>query len=78
MVWPNTWPTPRYGPRIFLIALDSIMKEYYGFGSEVVQYGKPELTTFQFAHDIMDKRAKEQGIEISNYYMIGDTPESDI
>ncbi len=51
LVWPNTWPVPRYGPKIFLIALQSIFKEYYGFEIKVIQYGKPEKATFDFVED---------------------------
>jgi len=78
LVWPNTWPVPRYGPKIFLIALQSIFRAYYGFEIRVVQYGKPEAATFQFVEERLRQRARKQGVEISNFYMIGDTPESDI
>eukprot|EP00347_Sterkiella_histriomuscorum_P004113 403361703 len=78
LVWPNTWPVPRYGPKICLIALQSIFKAYYGFEFKTIQYGKPEASTFEYTEQIMKQKAQNQGLEISNFYMIGDTPESDI
>lgn len=41
-------------------------------------YGKPERLTFDYAESLFLDKAHSQGIEISNYYMIGDNPEGDI
>ena len=45
---------------------------------DFVQYGKPEGLTFDFAHNLLLEKAREQNVEISTYYMIGDNPEGDI
>jgi len=57
-IWPNTWPVPRYGPRIFLISLRAIYQEYYGFDFKVIQYGKPEKLTFQFTETLLKQKAQ--------------------
>ena len=41
-------------------------------------YGKPTLLTMDFAERHLRKQAKAQGTQISNFYMIGDHPDSDI
>ena len=45
---------------------------------EIIRYGKPEKNTFEFAKRRLRKQAAEQGVEISNFYMIGDNPHADI
>lgn len=45
---------------------------------EYVQYGKPEGLTFDFAERLFADMAHKQGVEIGNFYMIGDNPEGDI
>lgn len=54
------------------------MKAYYGFDLEIVQYGKPQPTTFQYCEKSLRDYADKNGIELTNFYMIGDTPDSDI
>jgi ribonucleotide monophosphatase NagD (HAD superfamily) len=44
----------------------------------MVFFGKPQKASFDFCEKVLRERAKHQGIEISHFYMIGDTPESDI
>lgn len=78
MVWPNTFPVPRYGTRMFTTALQSVFEAYYGFKIDMVFFGKPMKATFDYCEKVMKLRAAAQGVEISNFYMIGDTPESDI
>jgi ribonucleotide monophosphatase NagD (HAD superfamily) len=41
-------------------------------------YGKPERLTFDYAESLFKQKAEEEGLEIINYYMIGDNPEGDI
>lgn len=78
LVWPNTYPVPRYGTRMFTTALQAVFKECYGLPIEILYFGKPQKATFDFCERVLKERAAKQGIEISRFYMIGDTPESDI
>jgi len=45
---------------------------------EIESYGKPTKKTFDFAKGRLEEQAKRQGFEISNFYMIGDNPLSDV
>ena len=55
------------------------MKDFYRFESlEYTMYGKPERLTFDYAESLFKQKAEAEGVEISNYYMIGDNPEGDI
>ena len=31
IVYADKWPLPRYGPRAFYLALNEVMKDYYGY-----------------------------------------------
>ena len=42
------------------------------------EYGKPHKFNFEFVEQQLTERAKRQKITISNFYMIGDNPKSDI
>jgi ribonucleotide monophosphatase NagD (HAD superfamily) len=44
----------------------------------VTTFGKPNKTTFEYAKQIVDAQAAKMGVEISDYYMIGDNPPGDI
>jgi ribonucleotide monophosphatase NagD (HAD superfamily) len=78
LVWPNTFPVPRFGTKMFTTCMNSVFQAYYGFGIDMVFYGKPQKASFDYCEKLMRERARLQGIEISHFYMIGDTPESDI
>ncbi len=78
LVWPNTFPVPRYGTKMFTTCMQSVFETYYGFSIDIVYFGKPQKATFDYCERVMRERAMQQGIEISHFYMIGDTPESDI
>lgn len=60
------------------------MKAYYGFGIELIGLGKPEKSTMEFAiktlnrNHVLNKENKDYDVEITNFYMIGDNPNSDI
>ena len=45
---------------------------------EYLQYGKPEKLTFDYCERLLRENAGKQGVEITNFYMIGDNPDSDI
>ena len=50
----------------------------YGFEPDYFMYGKPENVTYEFAERVLETFCKKEGVQISNYYMIGDNPLSDI
>ena len=41
LVWPNTFPVPRYGTRMFTISLQATFKAYYGYEIDIEYFGKP-------------------------------------
>lgn len=41
-------------------------------------FGKPIADNFKFVKDQLNEIARRRAIKVSNYYMIGDNPESDI
>ena len=58
--------------------LQSIFKEVLGHEVPVERYGKPYTFNYDFVGEMLRERANKQRIKISNFYMIGDNPESDI
>ena len=78
LLWAAKWPQPRLGPMATTICCKEVFKAQYGYELEVDQYGKPTLLTMDYAERQLRKRAKKEGVEITNFYMIGDNPESDI
>ena len=78
LLWAAKWPQPRLGPMATTICSKEVFKAQYGYELEVDQYGKPTLLTMDYAERQLRKRAKKEGVEITNFYMIGDNPESDI
>jgi len=47
---------------------------------DIIQYGKPELVTYEYAEQLLQDEAQKQDsrIVLGNQYMIGDNPKSDI
>ena len=41
-------------------------------------FGKPTKPTYDFAKKRLHEKAERMGVEISNFYMIGDNPHADI
>lgn len=78
LVWPNTFPVPRFGTKAFTNSLQSVFYDYYKFYVDIKYFGKPQKATFDYCERYLRERAISQGVEITNFYMIGDTPESDI
>ena len=77
-MFQHEYATPRFGPKSIELMLDSVCQEAYGYKVVYERYGKPDVASFDFAELLLKKRAKEQNIRISNMYMIGDNPLSDI
>ena len=44
----------------------------------MIKYGKPTKPTFDYAKKKLIEKAERMGVEISNFYMIGDNPHADI
>ena len=44
----------------------------------MIKFGKPTKPTFDFAKSRLYAQASAMGVEISNFYMIGDNPHADI
>ena len=55
-----------------------MFKELYGYDIQFRMFGKPTKATYDFAERHLRGRAKRDGVEVSNFYMIGDNPKSDI
>jgi len=53
-------------------------KAVYGYELEIEMIGKPYSFIFDFVESQLRKQASENDIEISQFYMIGDNPQTDI
>ena len=78
LVWAAKWRDPRLGPRAINLTCQTVFQQLYGYDIEFQQYGKPTKATYDFAERHLRARAKRDEVEISNFYMIGDNPKSDI
>ncbi|ORX79010.1 HAD-superfamily hydrolase [Anaeromyces robustus] len=79
LLWSNNFPLSRFGQGAFKIALSKLFKELTGKPIEIIQFGKPEKTTYDFAKELLEKFSKNYlNEEISNVYAVGDNPSVDI
>lgn len=79
LLWSNDFPLSRFGQGAFKIAFLKLFKELTGKNVEVIQYGKPEKTTYDFTKNLLEKFSKNYlNEEISNVYAVGDNPSVDI
>ena len=78
LVWASQWPRPRLGPAVVKLTCEGVFKTQYGYDLETEVYGKPTILTMDFAEQALRKQANAQATQISNFYMIGDHPDSDI
>eukprot|EP00347_Sterkiella_histriomuscorum_P019004 403343335 len=78
LVYADKFKILRHGQGILIHCLKQTFKQMYGFDFTFTQYGKPERATFDYAEEILRQKAQEQGIEIQDFYMIGDNPDGDI
>ncbi|EGR32567.1 hypothetical protein IMG5_077480 [Ichthyophthirius multifiliis] len=73
--------SPYLLPRIicggFVMALKAVYKGIYKRELDINMYGKPEIHHFEFAQE-HGKQYVDENHEISQYYMIGDNPHTDI
>lgn len=92
LLWKTQYPFGRFGQGAFRLALESLYVARLGSlgaSPEVVtrkldnwvQYGKPELTQYDFVLRKLAAQMKAHGgprREVSHFYMIGDNPHSDM
>ena len=78
LFYADQWPQPRLGSKAWTVCFEAIFQEVYGYEPKYIKYGKPESIAYDFAEQMIGEKCKKDGIEISNYYMIGDNPLSDI
>ena len=78
LLWADAHPEPRLGPLVITIMIKECFKEVYGYDLEIEQFGKPTEFTYNYVEKHLRQTASNKGVEISNFYMIGDNPESDI
>ena len=78
LVYAAAFKVQRYGQGIFRFWLEDLFKRLYNREPEITQFGKPHRNTMEYCQKILDKKAKDEGYEISQYYMIGDNPSGDI
>ena len=78
LVWVNDFSLKRFGQGVFKIYFENVFKQCYHRDPEINIYGKPSENTYKYWKSVIDQKAKDQGYEISNYYMIGDNPAADI
>ena len=76
--WADAHPLPRLGPLAITIMVRECFKQVHGYDLEIEQVGKPFDFTYNYVETILRQRASTNGVDISNFYMIGDNPESDI
>jgi len=75
----NEWHRPRFGSGLYPLLLKKLYQEATGGSLEVMEFGKPHPVTYRYAFDVLNRRAKESGVEqLDRIYMVGDNPHSDI
>jgi len=89
LLWKTQFVNGRYGQGAFRLSLEACYRarmENLGLSEEeikerlgdFIQYGKPEIAQFDHCRRAALKQAEEMGVEISDFYMVGDNPLSDI
>jgi ribonucleotide monophosphatase NagD (HAD superfamily) len=78
LLYADDWSQPRYGPKAIEIMFTSVFKAHYGFDMQVTPLGKPLKPTYDYIEKRLVAKAQRDGVKISNFYMIGDNPKSDI
>lgn len=78
LVYSANFESPRFSAKACQICVESMFKEMNGREIETEMYGKPYKKNYEFVKTILEEMARKRAIKISNYYMIGDNPASDI
>ena len=76
--YPDLWPAPRIGPQGFTVCLKDMFTKMYRYDIKYTLYGKPENVAYQYAERAIRQKCDKSDVEISNFWMIGDNPKSDI
>jgi len=78
--WMAKAATPRFGHGAFLLCLESLYKKITGKNLKYeALVGKPSVTTYEYAKDILEKQARKLNVKrLENIYMVGDNPLTDI
>jgi len=83
-VWGNNFSVARLGQGAFRVALEAVYKELTGEKLHALTFGKPELSTYEYANDLLQHMLQTsetkapQYVSPENVWMIGDNPYSDI
>ena len=78
MFTPYSFNLPRLVMGAFTMLLKHIYFKLFNEKLEIFQYGKPYKLTYDFVKKHIKYHAENNNIEITNFYMIGDNPRSDI
>jgi HAD superfamily hydrolase (TIGR01456 family) len=76
LLYKDEFKLSRFGCGAYVKCFEALCKSVLGFHPKITFYGKPEVTTFKYTEQLVKERWNN--FEISNYYMIGDNPETDI
>jgi len=76
LVYAGNFRLPRIACGGAVETFKHMYKLLYGLDPEITYYGKPEISTFRYTEQYV--REKWNNFEISNFYMIGDNPTTDI
>jgi HAD superfamily hydrolase (TIGR01450 family) len=58
LVYADTWPFPRYATHSFVLSLGACFKAYYEIDIEYTYFGKPELSTSNYAEKLLKAKAQ--------------------
>jgi ribonucleotide monophosphatase NagD (HAD superfamily) len=76
--YADVWHEPRLGPQAFTVCLKAMFTQLFRYDIECNLYGKPQNVAYEYAERAIQAKCQENGIEVTNFYMIGDNPLSDI
>ena len=75
-LYPDQFPLPRMALGMFNKILQNFSRKLLKKAPNFLFYGKPTLKTFEYVKKFVGKNWSE--FEISDFYMLGDNPETDI
>jgi HAD superfamily hydrolase (TIGR01456 family) len=77
ITYKDKFQLPRMVNGCFISSLRLLHKELYGTDLQIEFYGKPQVRQFKFVENHAMQFLDDEH-EVSNFYMIGDNPSSDI
>jgi ribonucleotide monophosphatase NagD (HAD superfamily) len=81
IIWATNHELSRIGMGALRVSLEAMYKAVTGKDLQTTAFGKPQISTFQFATRLLQQWRKDtHGIDSppDTVYFVGDTPESDI